>query len=141
MDRREFLKTSLVAAGAVAGLGAGGRLLQAADGPKGQAVLKLCSQDGKIPGKSLKEKAELILKFGGCGLEFGGLSAERGKQVKEELKGTGVGVAALCCGYYTLIDPDEAKRKEGAEKLKKALEGAGEARASSSFPRSTTIRR
>jgi len=127
MDRREFLKTSLVAAGAVAGLGAGGRLLQAADGPKGQAVLKLCSQDGHVPGKSLKEKAALILKFGGCGLEFGGLSPERGKQVKQELAGTGVGVAALCCGYFPLIDPDEAKRKEGAEKLKKALEGAGEA--------------
>jgi sugar phosphate isomerase/epimerase len=127
MDRREFLKSSLVAAGVAAGLASGGRILQAADAPKGPAVLKLCSQDGHIPGKSLKEKAELILKFGGCGLEFGGLSAERGKQVKQELAGTGVGVAALCCGYYTLIDPDEAKRKDGAEKLKKALEGAGEA--------------
>jgi sugar phosphate isomerase/epimerase len=127
MDRREFLKTSLVAAGTVAGLGAGGQILQAADAPKGKAVLKLCSQDSKVPGKSLKEKAELILKFGGCGLEFGGISAERGKQIKQELAGTGVGVAALCCGYYPLIDPDEAKRKEGAEKLKKALDGAGEA--------------
>lgn len=127
MDRREFLQTSLLAAGVAAGLGAGGRLLHAADAPKGQAVLKLCSQEGKITAKSLKEKADLILKFGGCGLEFGGISAERGKQIKQELAGTGVGVAALCCGYYPLIDPDEAKRKEGAEKLKKALEGAGEA--------------
>ncbi|MCX5655863.1 MAG: sugar phosphate isomerase/epimerase [Planctomycetota bacterium] len=127
MDRREFLKTSIVAASAVAGLGASGRLLKAADAPKSQAVLKLCSQESLVPGKSLKEKVENILKFGGCGLEFGGLSAERGKQIRQELAGTGVGVAALCCGYYPLIDPDEANRKEGAEKLKKALEGAGEA--------------
>jgi len=157
MDRREFLKGTLAAAGALAGLGTAalvlrseevsllsaapcvagfaeqGRrvapVLRAADAekPKGQAVLKLCSQEGNIPGKSLKEKAETILKFGGCGLEFGGLSAERGRQIREELKGTGVGVAALCCGYFPLIDPDEAKRKEGAEKLKKTLQGAGEA--------------
>jgi sugar phosphate isomerase/epimerase len=132
MDRRDFLRTSLVAAGAVAGLGAGGRPLSAAakapaEKPNRPAVLKLCSQEGKIPGKTLKEKAETILKFGGCGLEFGGLSAERGKQVREELNGTGVGVAACCCGYFSLIDPDEAKRKDGAEKLKKTLQGAGEA--------------
>jgi len=129
MDRREFLKGTLAATGALAGLGAAAPLLGAADAekPKGQAVLKLCSQEGHIPGKSLKEKAETILKFGGCGLEFGGLSAERARQVREELKGTGVGVAACCCGYFPLIDPDEAKRKEGAEKLKKALQGAGEA--------------
>ena len=131
MDRRDFLKTSLVGA-AVAGMSAGGLRAFAADAPpaaatKGKAVLKLCSQDGHIPGKNLKEKAETILKWGGCGLEFGGMDVNRAKQVKQELAGTGVGVAALCCGYYTLIDPDEAKRKEGAEKLKKSLEAAGEA--------------
>ena len=127
MDRREFLKTSLVAAGAVAGLGAGGQILQAADAPKGKAVLKLCSQDGKIPGKSLKEKAELILKFGGCGLEFGGMSAERAKQIKQDLAGTGVGVAALCWGRFSLMDSDAEKRNKAIEDLKKALEVAAEA--------------
>jgi sugar phosphate isomerase/epimerase len=130
MDRRQFLKTSLVGAGMMAGLRVAGDASaeeQAAVKPVKQAVLKLCSQDGNIPGGSLKEKAENILKFGGCGLEFGGLSVERAKQVRQELEGTGVGVAALCCGYFPLIDPDEAKRKGGAEKLKKTLEGAGEA--------------
>jgi len=128
MDRRGFLKSSL--AGSLAGLAAG-RLAPAALGAPpaagAKAVLKLCSQDGKIPGKSLKEKAENLLKFGGCGLEFGGMDVNRARQVKKDLEGTGVGVAALCCGYFPLIDPDEAKRKEGAERLKKACEGAGEA--------------
>ena len=130
MDRRQFLKTSLVGAGLMAGLRAAGDASaeeQAAVKPVKQGVLKLCSQDGNIPGGSLKEKAANILKFGGCGLEFGSLSVDRARQVKQELEGTGVGVAALCCGYFPLIDPDEAKRKEGAEKFKKALEGAGEA--------------
>jgi len=130
MDRRQFLKTSLVGAGMMAGLRVAGDAMaeeKAAEKPLKQGVLKLCSQDRLIPGGSLKEKAENILKFGGCGLEFGGLSVERAKQVRQELEGTGVGIAALCCGYFPLIDPDEAKRKEGAEKLKKTLEGAGEA--------------
>jgi sugar phosphate isomerase/epimerase len=132
MDRRDFLKGSLAGAGAVAGLSAGGLRAMAEDAAKPDekpkpGVLKLCSQEGKIPGKSLKEKAENILKYGGCGIEFGGLSVDRAKQIKKELEGTGVGIAALCCGYYPLIDPDEEKRKKGAEDLKRALEGAGEA--------------
>jgi sugar phosphate isomerase/epimerase len=132
MDRRGFLKGSLGCAGAVAGLSAGGLRAVAEESAKAQekprlGVLKLCSQDNKIPGKSLKEKAETILKWGGCGLEFGGMNADRGKQVRKELEGTGCGVAALCCGYFPLIDPDEDKRKKGVEDLKQALEGAGEA--------------
>ena len=132
MDRREFLKSSLAGAGAVAGLSAGGLRAVAADAPKTEeksklGILKLCSQDGKIPGKSVKEKAENVLKWGGCGLEFGGLDVNRAKQIKKDLEGTGVGIAALCCGYYPLIDPDEEKRKKGAEDLKRALQGAGEA--------------
>jgi len=125
MDRREFLKSSLAGAGAVAGLSAGGLRAVAADAPKTEekpklGVLKLCSQDGKIPGKSVKEKADAILKFGG-------LDVNRAKQIKKDLEGTGVGIAALCCGYYPLIDPDEEKRKKGVEDLKRALQGAGEA--------------
>jgi len=130
MDRRQFLKTSLVGAGMMAGLRVAGDAMaeeKAAEKPLKQGVLKLCSQDRLIPGGSLKEKAENILKFGGCGLELASLSVERARQIKQELAGTGVGIAALCCGYFPLIDPDETKRKEGAEKLKKALESAGEA--------------
>ena len=130
MDRRQFLKTSLVGAGMMAGLRVAGDVMaeeKAAEKPLKQGVLKLCSQSGKIPGGGLKEKAANILAFGGCGLEFGSLSVERAKQIRRVLEGTGVGIAALCCGYFSLIDLDEAKRQEGAEKLKKALEGAGEA--------------
>lgn len=131
MDRRAFLKGSLAAAGAVAGWSSGGRApagqARAAEKPKAAAVLKLCSQEGRLPGKDLKEKAENILKFGGCGIEFGGLSVERARQIKQELAGTGVGVAALCWGRFSLMDPDPDKRKKAVEDLKKALEVAAEA--------------
>ena len=130
MDRRQFLKTSLVGAGMMAGLRAAGDAMaeeQAAVKPAKQGVLKLCSQDGKIPGGSLKEKAANILAFGGCGLEFGRLSVEQAKQIKQELAGTGVGVAALCWGRFSLMDPDADKRKKAVEDLKKALEVAAEA--------------
>jgi sugar phosphate isomerase/epimerase len=100
---------------------------QAAVKPVKQAVLKLCGQDRLIPGGSLKEKAENILRFGGCGLEFGSLSVERARQIKQELAGTGVGVAALCWGRFSLMDPDADKRKKAVEDLKKALEVAAEA--------------
>ena len=143
MHRRDFLKTSFV--GAVAGLSAGGIKAMAADAPPAPAkpaVLKLCSQEGKIPGKSLKEKAETILKFGGCGLEFGGMSAERAKQIKQDLAGTGVGVAALCWGRFSLMDSDAEKRKKAVEDLKHAVEVAAEVGSTGVIvvPPSTTIR-
>lgn len=125
MDRRAFLKSSLAAVAASAA--AGGLKTWAGQPSQPKAVLKLCSQDGKIPGKSIKEKAETILKFGGCGLEFGGMDVNRARQIRKDLEGTGVGVAALCWGYFSLIDPDETKRKDAVEKLKKAVEVAAEA--------------
>jgi len=130
MDRRQFLKTSLVGAGMMAGLRVAGDAMaeeKAAEKPLKQGVLKLCSQDGKIPGGSLKEKAENILKFGGCGLEFGGLSVERARQIKQELTGTGVGVAALCVARFSLLHPDAAENAKGLERLKEMLTAAGEA--------------
>jgi len=130
MDRRSFLKTSLIGAGVAAGWRALGipAIAQdkAAAGEKPKAVLKLCSQDGKIPGKNLKEKAENVLKYGGCGLEFGGLDVKRAEQIKKELEGTGVGPAALCWGSRNgdLVSTDLDKRKKGVEALKGQLEAA-----------------
>jgi sugar phosphate isomerase/epimerase len=161
MDRREFLKASLVNAGAAAGLSAvGGRLLGGvsvphtdsgtdpikgpyvgtrpppdnsptttaapAEPPKKDAVLKLCSQDSRVPGKTLKEKVDLLLKWGAAGIEFGVIDLARARQLKTELAGTGLGVAALCFGHFPMIDPDEAKRKAAIESIKRALDCAAE---------------
>jgi len=133
MDRRSFLKNTLAGAGVAAGLKALGMPgfaeekapEKTPDKPK--AVLKLCSQDGKIPGKNVKEKAEKILKYGGCGLEFGGLDVKRAEQIKKDLEGTGVGPAALCWGSAggALVSMDMEKRKKGIQDLKNQLDAAG----------------
>ena len=94
---------------------------------KKKAVLKLCSQEWLVPGGSLKEKAEKILQWGGCGLEFGGLDVKRAEQIKKELEGTGIGLAALCWGSLNgdLVSTDLAKRKKGLATLKGVLQAAG----------------
>jgi sugar phosphate isomerase/epimerase len=94
---------------------------------KKPGVLKLGSQEGRLPGESLKEKVANLEKWGGCGLELGGDPAGRIAEVKEALKGTAVRVSALCWGACNgdLMSNDLAKRKAGIEALKKALDTAG----------------
>ncbi len=131
MDRREFLKGTVVGAGVLAA----SRMTQtacAADAPATKAVLRLCSQEGKIPGSSIKEKAENILKFGGCGLEFGGMDVKRAEQIRKDLDGTGVGIAAMCCGSFAdkqngarPVSMDPAVRKRGLDEIKRQLEACG----------------
>jgi sugar phosphate isomerase/epimerase len=137
MDRRDFLKASLVTAGAAAGLSAVGGKLHAgepasaaekstAETPRKEAVLKLCSQDSRVPGKTVKEKVDLLVKWGAAGIEFGGIDVNRAKQLKGELAGSGLGVAALCFGYFALIDPEAAKRKAAVDAVRRALDAAAE---------------
>ena len=94
--------------------------------PGKQAVLKLCSQEWLVPGGSIKEKAEKILKWGGCGLEFHGIDVRQAEQIKKELEGTGVSPAALCYGShggdYVSLDP--AKRKKARADFKRVLDAA-----------------
>jgi sugar phosphate isomerase/epimerase len=131
MNRRHFLRGALAGAGAAAGLVAARPRTSAAEKeppmPKGQAVLKLSSQEGRIPGKTFKEKVDLLAQWGGVGIELGGANlAGRAAEVAKALEGTPLKVSAICAGYFSLIDPDPAKRKEGAEKLKETLKPAGD---------------
>ena len=127
MHRRTFLKCSLASAGVVAGMSKERLAAFAAEEtPKKQAVLKLCSQEWLVPGGSVKEKAEKILKWGGCGLEFHGIDVRQAEQIKKELEGTGVSPAALCYGSHRgdYISPDPAKRKKARADFKGVLDAA-----------------
>jgi sugar phosphate isomerase/epimerase len=117
MKRRHFLQCSLSAAGTVA---LSGKVLAA---PKKPGVLKLGSQEGRLPGATLKEKVANLEKWGGCGLELGGDPSGRIAEIKEALQGTAVRVSALCWGACNgdLVSMDLGKRKAGIEALKKAL--------------------
>ncbi|MCX7824133.1 MAG: sugar phosphate isomerase/epimerase [Verrucomicrobiae bacterium] len=126
MDRRAFIKSSLVGAGALAlpKLTISSR----AAAPKKAAVLKLGSQESKLPGASLKEKVANLEKWGGCGLELHGNPATRIAEIKDAIKGTTVRVSALCWGSCKgdLVSPDLEKRKQGIQQIKDALDTAGE---------------
>lgn len=123
MKRRHFVVSSALAAAAgslssVHAAGAGGK----------EAVLKLGSQDGRLPGASLKEKVANLAQWGGSGLELGGDPRDRIKEVREAIAGTGVTVSALCWGSHNgdLVSTDADKRRQGIEALKRALATAGE---------------
>lgn len=123
MHRRRFLQHSLTAAGAVAF----SENLFAATAAK-PGVLKLCSQEGRVPGANLKEKVANLEKWGAAGLELGGDPSNRIAEVKEALKGTSIKISALCWGARNgdLVSKDAEKRKSGIEALKHALNTAGE---------------
>lgn len=127
MDRRQFLKTSLSGALAAGALGLVRRGAAQETPPTG-AVLRLSSQEGRIPGKDLREKVLKLESWGGVGMEFGGAPADRIAQIRDALKGTAVKVSALCWGSCNgdLVSPDPERRRRGIEALKKVLDVAGE---------------
>ena len=127
MNRRSILKNTLAGTGAVALSGCvwPGRV---AEGSRKPAVLRLCSQEGRIPGNSLKEKVANLQRYGCAGIEFGGNPASRVAEIKATLKGTGLKVAALCWGSQKgdLVSLDMEKRKSGIAALKATLNTAAE---------------
>ncbi len=124
MNRREFLKGSLAGAGAALGLAS---MPGGARAGREEAVLRLCSQERRLPGKSLKEKVEFIQKCGGVGIELHGNPKDRIKEIQDAMAGTPVKPAALCWGSDggNLVSMDPEKRRKGIENLKGTLETAG----------------
>ncbi|HPD13852.1 MAG TPA: sugar phosphate isomerase/epimerase family protein [Planctomycetota bacterium] len=123
MDRREFLRRS---AGTAALATAAGQVLAAEEAKKETAVLKLGSQAGRIPGKTLRDKVLQLQDWGGVGLELGG--GGNVKEIQEAIKGTTVKVSACCWGSAggALVSPDKEKRDKGIEQIKAALKFGGE---------------
>jgi len=123
MDRREFLRRS---AGTAALATAAGQVLAAEEAKKETAVLKLGSQAGRIPGKTLRDKVLQLQDWGGVGLELGG--GGNVKEIQEAIKGTNVKVSACCWGSAggALVSPDKEKRDKGIEQIKAALKFGGE---------------
>lgn len=122
MNRRRFLQSAAAATFAAA-------LPHArAETPRTKAVLKLGSQESRLPGASLKEKVANLAAWGGVGLELGGNPKGRIQEIRDAIAGTGVKVSALCWGAHKgdLVSLDLEKRKKGIQDLKDALTTAGE---------------
>ena len=126
MNRREFIKACAIG-GTLAAMSRLS-LPAVAEEKKNTAILKLSSQDSRIPGGSIKEKVANIEKWGGCGIEFGGNPSGKIKEIQDAINGTNVKVSALCWGSHggDLVSMDMEKRKKGIKDIKDALTTAGE---------------
>ena len=128
MNRREFLRRSVTGIAVSGALGCHRRGFGADAEPRQEAVLKLGSQEGRIPGNTLRDKVLRLQDWGGVGLEIGGAPANRVKEIQEALQGTQVRVSALCWGSKSgdLVATDGERRKKGIEALKQALQVAAD---------------
>ncbi len=126
MHRRGFLLGSAAATAGVAL--ASPSLAVDIPAPKQEAVLKLSSQVGVIPGASLDEKLAKLQSWGFVGVEPGGDVVGKQKEFLAAVAKTDLKVSAICWGSHggDLISEDEAKRKKGVEDLKRALDAAAE---------------
>jgi len=93
-----------------------------------KAKLRICSREGCIPGKTLKEKVRKLHDWGAAAIELnGGKLAERKDEIIDALKGTRIVVGAICGGYSgLLISPDKAQRQKAITTLKETLTAAAE---------------
>lgn len=121
IDRRFFIKAAGLAGLATSAVGSTARAQEEA------AVLKLSSQEGRIPGDSLKEKVERMAEWGFVGIEpHGGGLPQRVEEYRQALEGTPVAVSAVCAGYEgCLISHDEAERRKAVDTIKVLLDAVG----------------
>lgn len=124
IDRRNFLAAS-VAAGVGATM-AGAAEITGKFNP--QAELKMSSQEGIIPGKSLPERLERMEKWGFAGIEFGGTGLPgRVKEINAALKNSSIKASAICSGYSGVAMSDDSNvRKQMVETAKEIVAAAGE---------------
>lgn len=97
-------------------------------GPKQPAVLKLSSQVGVIPGASLDEKLAKAQSWGFVGIEPSGGVVGKEKEFLAAVAKTDLKVSAICWGSHggDLVSEDAAKRQQGVDDIKRALDAAAE---------------
>ena len=126
MSRRELLTIGALGSAALA-VGVTPSKAEAKAKLRG-AVLKIASQEGRIPGNDLPEKLVRMEKWGIDGLEVGGGNLHnRVPEIKAALANSKVKMSAICAGFSgALMSDDEAVRKQCVESMKVILTAAGE---------------
>jgi L-ribulose-5-phosphate 3-epimerase len=125
VGRREFLRSSAMAAALLAVLGVG-RLAQAAQHPaRSRPPLRLAVKYGMIkPGATVLEKFELLRTLGYDGVELDSPGGPPAAEVLEAGKRTGIQVPGVVDSVHwskTLSDADAGVRAEGRAALEQAL--------------------
>ena len=125
IGRRDFLKIS-AAAGVASTFRCSTKSYKAVD-PHQKAVLKLSSQEGRAPGKTLNEKLDFLEEHGYVGLEVGGRNlSNRVEELQKTLQGRDIKISAICAGFEGCIISDKEEiRQQAMQSMKEILTAAG----------------
>ena len=107
MNRKEFIRSSLLGAAALAVSPASLTSCTAGAGKSGKAgktELKLSVQEKTAPGKSLEERLDYMENLGIAGLEpHGKFLLEHFDEISNALQGRSIKVSAICAGFQGFI--------------------------------------
>src|ERR1039457_4286222 len=125
LNRREFLTVSAVT-GVVGAVAPSAKAFTLPDPPQ-KGRLRLSSQEGVAPGKSLTEKLDFLEAQGFEGFEPGGGGlAKRVEELQKALQGRKIKISAICSGFKgVLISEKEEVRQSAMESMKEILTAAG----------------
>ena len=130
MDRRDFFKTSLLGAGAVAAASSPLGLLSgcAPKAKKSDVKLHLSFQHGTPPGESLAEKFDYMEKLGIEGYEPGGkYLLSHYNEIEQNLRGRDIKVSAICAGFDGFIlAEDPAVKAAFDSSMREIIDAAGQ---------------
>ena len=137
-SRRNFIKTSAVAAGMMGFGTKAGACCRSDNTAKKTVSLNLSFQEGTAPGNDLNEKFDYMENLGIVGFEpngrFGGRGdqpvrwlSDRVNEFQQALRGRNIKVSAICAGFTGwLIAENEAQRRECMETSKEIMAAGAE---------------
>ena len=130
MDRRDFLKSTMVVAAGVAIASSPIAALTSCT-PKKEVCkteLKLSFQEGTAPRQSLNEKFDYMESLGIVGFEPGGRGlAGRVNEIQQALNGRNIKVSAICAGFDGFIlAEDPAVKAQFDSTMREIIAAAGE---------------
>lgn len=131
MDRRDFLKSTMVGAAGVAIASSPIAALTSCT-PEKEACcntqLKISFQEGTAPRQSLNEKFDYMESLGVVGFEPGGRGlAGRVNEIQQALNGRNIKVSAICAGFGGFIlAEDPAVKAEFDSTMREIIAAAGE---------------
>lgn len=128
MDRKEFFKTSLFGAAALAAAGTGLTACASPDKKKrSQVKLNLSFQEKIAPGETLAERLDFMENLGIVGFEPSGKNlASRVDEIKSALSGRNIKVSAICAGFQGFILAEDEQKELFDTTMREIVAAAGE---------------
>ena len=128
MDRKEFFKTSLFGAAALAAAGSGLTAWAPSDKKKRSLVkLNLSFQEKIAPGETLAERLDFMENLGIVGFEPSGKNlVSRVDEIKSALSGRNIKVSAICAGFQGFILAEDEQKELFDTTMREIVAAAGE---------------